>query len=138
MGVNRVGFGIVDDAVVQEASKQEIIRRYFNAGCEYKKGYIDYPTFQRAELIMRNLNLTEEDRKCVAAARKKAETSGILSAVALELPDGNIITGRQSELMDASSAAILNAVKYLADFDDKLLLLSPVILEPILTLKEKL
>lgn len=87
---------------------------------------------------MRNLNLTEEDRKCVAAARKKAETSGILSAVALELPDGNIITGRQSELMDASSAAILNAVKYLADFDDKLLLLSPVILEPILTLKEKL
>jgi len=137
MGVNRVGFGIVDDAVVQEASKQEIIRRYFNAGCEYKKGYIDYPTFQRAELIMRNLNLTEEDRKCVAAARNKAKTSGILSAVALELPDGNIITGRQSELMDASSAAILNAVKYLADFDDKLLLLSPVILEPILTLKEK-
>ncbi|EFS22227.1 hypothetical protein FSBG_01724 [Fusobacterium gonidiaformans 3-1-5R] len=137
MGVNRVGFGIIDDAVVQEASKQEIIRRYFNAGCEYKKGYIDYPIFQRAELIMRNLNLTEEDRKCVAAARNKAKTSGILSAVALELQDGSIITGRQSELMDATSAAILNAVKHLADFDDKLLLLSPVILEPILTLKEK-
>ena len=75
MGVNRVGFGIIDDEVVQEASKQEIIRRYFNAGCEYKKGYIDYPTFQRAELIMRNLNLTEENRKCVAAARQKAESS---------------------------------------------------------------
>lgn len=137
MGVNRVGFGIIDDEVVQEASKQEIIRRYFNAGCEYKKGYIDYPTFQRAELIMRNLNLTEENRKCVAAARQKAESSKTLSAVALEMPDGVIITGRQSELMDATSAAILNAIKYLADFDDKLLLLPPLILEPILDLKEK-
>lgn len=137
MGVNRVAFGIIDDAIVQEASKQEIIRRYFHAGCEYKKGYINYETFQRADLIMRNLNLKEEDRKCVPAAREKARQSGTLSAVALELPDGTLITGKKSDLMDATSAAILNAIKYLANFDDSLLLLPPVILEPILELKEK-
>lgn len=143
MGVNRVGFGIVDDEVVREASKQEIIRRCFKTGCEYKKGYVDKETYDRAKLIMNELDLKEEDRKVVTVAREKAEelrkisSSEINRAVALELEDGTVVTGRSSETMDATAAAIINAVKYLANIDDSMYLISPVILEPIIDLKTK-
>lgn len=142
MGVNRVGFGIVDDEVVKEASKQEIIRRYFKTGCEYKKGYVDYETFKRTRIIMDALELKEEDRKVVEVARKKLEEikskqTEPASAIAFELPDGTMITGKGSPLMDAASAAILNAVKYFAGINDEILLISPVVLEPILNLKDK-
>lgn len=144
MGVNRVGFGIVDDEVVKEASKQEIIRRYFKTGCEYKKGYVDYETFRRTCKIMEALNLKEEDRKVVGVAREKLEIIKAnqndnvpASAIAFELPDGKMITGKASPLMDAASAAILNAVKYFAGINDEILLISPVVLEPILNLKDK-
>ena len=144
MGVNRVGFGIVDDEVVREASKQEIIRRYFKTGCEYKKGYVDYETFKRTRKIMDSLELKEEDRKVVGVARKKLESikssqndNVPASAIAFELPDGAMITGKASPLMDAASAAILNAVKYFAGINDEILLISPVVLEPILNLKDK-
>ena len=142
MGVNRVGFGIVDDEVVREASKQEIIRRYFKTGCEYKKGYVDYETFKRTRTIMDALGLKEEDRKVVGVARKKLEDikskqTEPASAIAFELPDGTMITGKASPLMDAASAAILNAVKYFAGINDEILLISPVVLEPILNLKDK-
>lgn len=142
MGVNRVGFGIVDDEVVREASKQEIIRRYFKTGCEYKKGYVDYETFKRTRIIMDALELKEEDRKVVGVARKKLEEikskqTEPASAIAFELPDGTMITGKGSPLMDAASAAILNAVKYFAGINDEILLISPVVLEPILNLKDK-
>ncbi len=142
MGVNRVGFGIVDDEVVKEASKQEIIRRYFKTGCEYKKGYVDYETFKRTRKIMDSLELKEEDRKVVSVARKKleeirAKQTEPASAIAFELPDGTMITGKGSPLMDAASAAILNAVKYFAGINDEILLISPVVLEPILNLKDK-
>lgn len=142
MGVNRVGFGIVDDEVVKEASKQEIIRRYFKTGCEYKKGYVDYETFKRTRIIMDALELKEEDRKVVGVARKKleeikAKQTEPASAIAFELPDGTMITGKGSPLMDAASAAILNAVKYFAGINDEILLISPVVLEPILNLKDK-
>lgn len=142
MGVNRVGFGIVDDEVVKEASKQEIIRRYFKTGCEYKKGYVDYETWKRTRVIMDSLELKEEDRKVVGVARKKleeikAKQTEPASAIAFELPDGTMITGKASPLMDAASAAILNAVKYFAGINDEILLISPVVLEPILNLKDK-
>lgn len=142
MGVNRVGFGIVDDEVVKEASKQEIIRRYFKTGCEYKKGYVDYETFKRTRIIMDALELKEEDRKVVGVARKKLEEikskqTEPASAIAFELPDGTMITGKGSPLMDAASAAILNAIKYFAGINDEILLISPVVLEPILNLKDK-
>lgn len=142
MGVNRVGFGIVNDEVVKEASKQEIIRRYFKTGCEYKKGYVDYETFKRTRIIMDALELKEEDRKVVGVARKKleeikAKQTEPASAIAFELPDGTMITGKGSPLMDAASAAILNAVKYFAGINDEILLISPVVLEPILNLKDK-
>lgn len=145
MGVNRVGFGIIDDEVIQEASKQEIIRRYFKTGCEYKKGYVDKETFERIKLIMEELNLKEEDRKVVLPARERAvrlrETSSkteICTAVAIELQGGKILTGKSSSLMDATAAVILNAVKYLANISDEILLISPVILEPIKNLKTKI
>ena len=142
LGVNRVGFGIVDDEVVKEASRQEIIRRYFKTGCEYKKGYVDKETFEHAKLIMEQVNLKPEDRKVVIPARERAaklkeENNNICTAVAIELNDGSILTGKGSELLDASAAALLNSVKHLANIADDIHLISPVILEPILDLKFK-
>ncbi|WP_050608186.1 DUF1846 domain-containing protein [Clostridium niameyense] len=144
MGVNRVGFGIINDDVVKEASKQEIIRRCFKTACEYKKGYVDKETFQRVKLIMEELNLKEEDRKVVIPARERsaklkqmANKNEICPAVAMELQDGTIITGKGSNTMHATAAVILNAVKYFASINDDIHLISPVILEPIINLKSK-
>ena len=142
MGVNRVGFGIYDDEAVSEASRQEIIRRYFKTGCEYKKGEVNKSSYETMSLIMEKSNLKPEDRKVVIPAREyseKLKAAGekdeLCTVVALELNDGNIITGRSSELMGASAAAVLNAVKVLANIPDDMLLISPVILEPIVKLK---
>lgn len=144
MGVNRVGFGITDDDVVKEASEQEVIRRYFKTACEYKKGYVDKETFQRVKLIMEELNLKEEDRKVVIPARERsaqlkqmANKNEICPAVALELQDGTIITGKGSNTMHATAAVILNAIKHCANIYDEIHLISPVILEPIINLKSK-
>ncbi|WP_138204531.1 DUF1846 domain-containing protein [Haloimpatiens lingqiaonensis] len=144
MGVNRVGFGITDDEVVKEASRQEIIRRYFKTQCEYKKGYTDKETLQRVKLIMDELNLKQEDRKVVMPARQrsaelkeKACKNEICPAVALELHDGTILTGKGTDIMNGTAAVVLNAVKYLANISDEIHLISPVILEPIINLKSK-
>ncbi|ACD24060.1 MULTISPECIES: DUF1846 domain-containing protein [Clostridium] len=144
MGVNRVGFGIVDDDAVKEASKQEIIRRYFKTGCDYKKGYADKETFDRSKLIMEEVDLKETDRKVVLPAREKSaklkmatDENEICPVVALELSDGKILTGKSSDLMDGAAAVIINAIKYLANISDDIYLISPVILEPIMNLKSK-
>lgn len=144
MGVNRVGYGIIDDEAIRAASNQEIIRRYFKVGCEYKKGNQDADSFQRARLIMEELNLKPEDLPCVVPARNYSarlkESAGkneVCPVVALQLKDGTVITGRSSQTMDGAAAVILNAVKYLANLADELHLLSPVILEPIIRLKEQ-
>lgn len=145
MGVNRVGFGIINDEVVQEAAKQEIIRRYFNTICDYKKGNVDKETTQRVQLIMEELSLKEEDRKVVIPARnyakelrKKHGEGEILSVTSLELKNGNIVTGRTSEIMDATASAILNGIKQLGDISDNIHLISPVVLEPITNFKKKI
>ncbi|WP_300358067.1 DUF1846 domain-containing protein [Fusobacterium sp.] len=143
MGVNRVGFGIVDDEVVREASKQEIIRRVLNSASDYKKGYIDKDTYQRARLIMEELQLKETDRKVLVAARKRLENlkaedpNESYSAVAIELEDGTMITGKGSETMCAAASAILNAIKYHAGIADEVHLIAPEIAEPIMNLKSK-
>ena len=144
MGVNRVGFGIIDDEVIKEASKQEIVRRYFKTASEYKKGYVDKETFQRVKIIMEELGLKPEDRSVVVPARdysaKLKENSGkneTNPVMAIELPDGKILTGKASDTMTATAAAVLNAVKYLAKISDEIHLISPVILEPIISLKSK-
>ncbi len=132
MGVNQAGFSITDDEVVQTAAKQEIIRRYFQSLCEYKKGHFDLETAQRAELIMKSLNLLPEERNVVVPARKKAG-DGIGSAI--ELHDGTIVTAKGSQLINPSAALILNAIKVLSGIPDELDLISPSILQNIIALK---
>lgn len=142
MGVNRVGFGIIDDAVIVEASKQEIIRRYFATACDFKKGLLDEESTTRMILIMEELQLKQEDRKCVLPARsyatklKENNDTETTSVIAFELTDGRIITGKGSATMDCCSAAILNAIKCLAGIGDDIYLLSPLILNTICSLKE--
>lgn len=146
MGVNRVGFGIVDDDVVKEASIQEIIRRYFNTACDYKKGQVDKAALQRMKFIMEELDLKPEDRKVVNPAReyssvlkeKCEDKNDMCPVMAIELEDGTILTGRGSDLMNASAALILNAIKYLGNIPDEMHLISRTILDPIVELKSQI
>ena len=137
MGVNMIGYAITDDEAVADASKQEIIRRFFAAKCAYRQGKGSQQALDKIRLIMRQLNITPDIRDVVAAALEKSETTN-MPAAAIELPDGRIITGKASQLMSASSSCILNAIKALTRVDDDLMLLSPIILEPIVELKTKI
>ncbi len=137
MGVNMAGYGICDDDAVRDAAKQEIIRRYFKARCDYKQGRGDMETVERIESLMNELELSTNDRKVVAPALAKAEKSGE-HAVAIELPNGKIVTGRSGELLTASAAAVLNSVKEMAGIRDEMLLMSPVVLEPIIKMKTEI
>jgi uncharacterized protein (UPF0371 family) len=137
MGVNRAGFGIINDEVVRAAATQEVIRRYFRYACEYALGIADKETVQRAELILKDLNAKPEDRSVVNPARQAAleaerngkGNEGVCCGAAIELANGTIITGKNSPLMHAASALVLNAVKYLATIPDNLHLLPPLIME---------
>ena len=134
MGVNMVGNCIVDDEVCREASRQEIIRRYYDALCDAKKGKLSEDVVFKLELLMRKVGVTTEDRKVVAAAMNRDAETGD-AAAAMELPDGTIITGRTSELLGASSALLLNALKKLGGLPDDLHMISPSALDPIQHLK---
>ena len=134
MGVNMAGNCIIDDEATCLASRQEIIRRYYNTLCECRKNRADEEAVYKIELLMEQAGIRKEDRKPVPAALQKAQETGA-PAVAIELNDGTIITGKTSPLLGASSAALLNALKYLAGIDDDTRLLSPEILEPIQDLK---
>lgn len=142
MGVNRAGFGIIDDEVVREAACQEIIRRYIIALCDYKKGKIDSATVERVKLLMDDLSLSVEDRSVVIPAREYAEKKKECDkrymnvvVMAMEMRDGTIITGRSSRRMVAAAAAVLNSVKYLSGITDEIHLISPKILKSIQELK---
>ena len=137
MGVNMAGYAIEDDVAVRAAASQEIIRRYYKCCCDYKLGLADQETAERAELIMNQLDLKAEDRTVIAYALKKAEDTGVPS-MAIALPDGAVITGKTSTLMTAASSVLMNSLKHLAGFSDDLLLLAPVVLEPIMALKRDL
>lgn len=146
MGVNRAGFGIVDDAAVRLASVQEIIRRYFRYSCEYIMGFVDKETVQRAELIMEEVGAKPDDRAVVVPARNAAESArrddgkgheGIYCGAAIELKDGTLVTGKNSPLMHAASSVVFNAIKKLADIPDKIHLLSPAIIESIMNMKKE-
>ncbi|MCK5260527.1 MAG: DUF1846 family protein, partial [Candidatus Omnitrophica bacterium] len=144
MGVNRVVFGIVDDDVVREAAKQESIRRYFRYSCEYAMGLTDKETIQRAELIMEEMGVSQEDRKVVGPARQsavEAEESGkgnkgIFCGAAIELNDGRIITGKNSPMMHAVSSLVLNVIKDLSKIPDNIHLLSPITIESVSKFKK--
>ena len=134
MGVNMVGNCIVDDEVCREASRQEIIRRYYDALCDAKKGKLSDDVVFKLELLMKKVGVTTEARKVVAAAMNRDAETGD-AAAAMELPDGTIVTGKTSELLGASSALLLNALKKLAGMPDDLHLISPNALDPIQHLK---
>lgn len=136
MGVNMIGKCIIDDEVVKEASSQEIIRRYFKAHCDYKKGEGDIEACQRIEFLMSSLGLRSTDRRTVIPAVEKSKESG-RSAVAIELNNGQIVTGKSSELMNDTASAVLNSIKVLAGLSDEILLISPIVLEPIVRLKKE-
>ncbi|MBR2916658.1 MAG: DUF1846 domain-containing protein [Clostridia bacterium] len=134
MGVNMAGNCIVNNDIVVEASKQEILRRYYTALCGQRKGLISDDVVLKLELLMKKAEITANDRTVIGPALQKAMITGA-PAVAIELPDGQVVTGKTSELLGASAAVLLNALKTLAGIDDKTELISPVILEPIQHLK---
>lgn len=135
MGVNMAGFCIIDEELSKHYCKQEIIRRYLDAKCGRKIGKLDQSVVDKIETIMRQLNITVDERKCVKASLdKEQETSA--PSVALELENGVIITGKKSDLFEATSAAIINAIKYFAKIPDDMPLLSFTIIEPIQNLKK--
>jgi uncharacterized protein (UPF0371 family) len=146
MGVNRASAGIVNPEVVVEASKQEVVRRYFRYSCEYLMGFVDKETVQRAELLMKELNVRPENRRVVEPARKAAAEAvkeakgdkGIFCGAAIELKDGSVLTGKNSPLLHAASSLILNAAKKLAGIPDQIHLLSPSIIESVSYLKKNI
>ena len=134
MGVNMTGNCIIDDEVCCEASRQEILRRYYTASVNCIKGKGDDAPIRKIEILMNNAGISPEDFPAVSAALLKAETTGT-PAGAMRLPDGRIVTGKTSSTLGAASALILNALKVLGDIDDSLDLISASVLEPICALK---
>ncbi len=134
MGVNMVGNCITDDAVVCEASRQEIVRRYYTALCDQKRGKATEAQIMKLELLMKKAGVTPEDRPVVAAALQRAEETG-KPAAAMELPDGRILTGKTSNLLGACAALLLNALKALAGLEDGVHLIAPEVINPIQHLK---
>lgn len=134
MGVNMAGNCIIDDTIVRKASQQEILRRYYTALCDQRKGLISEEVVYKLEILMNKAQITVHDRAVIAPALQKATLTGA-PAAAMQLSDGTIVTGKTSDLLGASSALLLNALKTLAGIDDKIHLISPVIIEPIQHLK---
>lgn len=143
MGVNRAAQGIIDDTCVQEAAKQEVIRRYFRYSCEYVMGFQDRETVQRIELLMSELGISPQNRNvvepahCAARAAEAGEKGykGIFCGAAIELQDGSIVTGNNSPLFHAASSLIMHAVKNMAEIPEHIPLLPDNIIASIGSLK---
>jgi uncharacterized protein (UPF0371 family) len=144
MGVNRAGDGILDDSMVRAAAIQEVIRRYLRYACEYALGLAEKDTVQRADLLMKELGVRAEDRSTVLPAREAAREAelagkghdGTYCGAAIALPDGTIVTGKNSAEMHSASALILNAVKRLADLPRSDHLLPPAIIASLTRFKQ--
>ncbi len=147
MGVNRAGFAIIDNAAAMDAGKREIVRRYFRYACDEVLGIEDGDAVRRIESLMEEFDLKPEHRPVVLPARAAAESAerkaykghrGVFSGAAVELPGGEIVTGRNSPLMHAASSLVLNAIKSMADIPDHLDLISPTVIGSIGTLRKEL
>ena len=146
MGVNRIGFGIIDDEVVRNASRQEVIRRFLRYQCLFAEGSTDRDSVERAKQLMDSLGLRTEDRVVVEAARRAAEEAQIagkgkaggtiVSGAAIQLKDGRIVTGKNSDEMHAAAAAVLNAVKTLSGIPSKIPLIGPYIIQAVSHMKQ--
>ncbi len=143
MGVNRAGFAITDNEATKEAAIQEVVRRYFRYRCEYVMGFADKETVQRVELFIKDFNLDPEYRRVVEPARAAAleaqqlekGNEGIYCGAAVELRDGTIVTGNNSQILHAASSLVLHAVKHLAEIPEKIKLLPPNITDSLQYLK---
>lgn len=144
MGVNRVGFAIIDDAAARAAAEQEVIRRYLRCASEYMMGMAEKAAKEKADLLLKELGLRPEDRPVVPAAREAAlvaesrardDDDAIYCGAALELPSGELVTGKNSTLLHAATAAVLNGIKRLAGVPDQIHLLSPLVIESVARLK---
>lgn len=134
MSVNMAGYCITEDVIVSTAARFEVIRRYFDTLKEKKQGTASDEMVSRMEFLMKSSQIDPAERNVVPAVMKRAEALGVPIS-GIELEDGTIITGKTSALLGASSAALLNALKTIVGLDDKILLISPSILEPIQRLK---
>lgn len=137
MGVNMAGYGIVDDEAVRCAAKQEIIRRYYAALVSVRQGLAEQSDVSKIELLMNQAGVTTADRPVVKAALDKAEITGA-PAVAIELANGRIVTGKTSSLLGPAAAMLLNTLKILAGIPDNIDLISPSVIEPIQRLKTEI
>lgn len=135
MGVNMIKQCIVDDEFVRRAAEAEIIRRYYTALCDYKQGICPKETVERIEVMMNKLDLKSKNRLVIPTALEKAEKEK-QNVVAIELTNGKIITGKESKLLSAASAAIINVLKEITKIPDEVYLLSPSILEGIFKTKQ--
>lgn len=138
MGVNMAGYCITDDEACCDASKQEVLRRYYKALCDLKIGTAKIETINRLEFLMSRLGINPSDRTVAIAAKQKSASNDNCGAVSLELADGTIVSGKNSDRMSASAACVFNAVKELAGIDDSKKLISPYVIGPILDLKTKI
>lgn len=136
MGVNMVGNCIIDDEACREASYMEIIRRYYTALNNVIKGKTKENEVYKIEVLMKQAKITTDERKVTVAAKNREQKEGVPTA-AIELADGQIITSKTSDLLGASAALLLNALKYLGGVDDDAHLISPEAIEPIQELKTK-
>ena len=134
MGVNMAGYCIVDENAVQEASKQEIIRRYYSAQLDVRKGVIGKETISKLEILMQRMRISINDRAVVKRALEKETLTGTPSC-AMQLPNGQIVTGKTGNLLGASAATLLNALKVLGGIKDEVYLISSTVIEPIQKLK---
>ncbi len=135
MGVNMVGYCITDQNLVCKTAQDEIIRRYFAAMCAQLEGGGTDAACEKIESLMTQAGVSVDDRKVVAAAVARAKDTQNQPAVAIELPDGRIVTGKTSDLLGASAAALLNAVKAISNMEKPVKLIDPIVLEPIQELK---
>lgn len=134
MGVNMVGYSIVDEDAAIEASKQEIIRRYYQTLVDFKAERVSEQAVKKIELLMNEVGVTPADRKVVIAAREKAELTAS-PALAIQLPNGEMVTGKTSDLLKPTATVLLNAIKQIANIDDETLLIEPNYIRPIQELK---
>jgi uncharacterized protein (UPF0371 family) len=146
MGVNKCKVGIVNDKVVQEACFQEIIRRYFRHNCEYSLGLVEKDVVQKIELVMEEMKITPENRVVVSVARKamtdaqkkKKGDDGFFCGSAIMLSSGEVVSGKNSPFMHATSSMILNAVKVMSGIQDNVHLLSPEVVESVTAFKKNI
>ena len=135
MGVNMVGFCICDDEVCSEASRQEIIRRYYDATNKFALGVNNEDEVQKIQFLFNQAKITTDDRRVTAAAKERRDRSGGTPCAAIELADGTIITAESSELLGSCAALLLNAMKHLAGIDHDVKLIPQNMIEPIQKMK---